>query len=99
MKISTALIKRLFAEHSEPPGCIDDLNIFLLFERLPFHRFHIDDLTTLVIANEPELSPFHRIPLKNIHAIVDNIDSVILVLHASIIAFAKAYPHTFFHLR
>lgn len=87
--ISEKNISDLYRKYSRRPKSPDELDFALLFESVPDEQaFKVDGTALIINALEPE-SPFHRIPLKCIHSIVNCGDSVAIVLHSSIIFINK----------
>ncbi len=83
-------IDSLYKQYKNPPATPDDLDIDLLFKYLlDFHDIAIDDHGNLIINSIPAESPFHKIPLKHVHAIVEFESRVAIVLHSSIIFLNK----------
>lgn len=87
--INKKVIESLYKKYSKRPSSPDELDIALLFEGPhPMHDIFID-ADEIVINSISSTSPFHRIPLRGVHAIVDFEEQVALVLHSSIIFLSK----------
>lgn len=87
--INNKVIETLYKRYNKRPASTDDLNIALLFEAAhPMHDVFIDGDEIVINSVDPD-SPFHRIPLKGVHAIIDFEEQVALVLHSSIIFLSK----------
>lgn len=87
--INKKVIDTLYKRYDKRPSSPDDLDIALLFEGVhPMHNIVIDG-DEIVINSIPADSPFHRIPLRGVHAIVEFEESVAIVLHSSIIFLSK----------
>ncbi|MDE5811714.1 MAG: hypothetical protein K2H61_05345 [Muribaculaceae bacterium] len=93
--ISKKVIDQLYKQYNRRAQSIDQLNIPLLFEAVnPNHGIEFDG-EDLVINSVESDSPFHRIPMRGIHEIVEFEDVVAIVLHSSIIFLSRHadYPH------
>lgn len=87
--INKKVIDALYKRYDKRPSSLDDLDIALLFEGVhPVHNIVIDG-DEIVINSVPADSPFHRILLRGVHAIVEFEESVAIVLHSSIIFLSK----------
>lgn len=87
--ISEKVINQLYRKYNRRPKSIDELNFPLLFESAHVdHAIRIDG-DTLHINGLDDNSPFKRIPVRGIHAIVDFDESVAIVLHSSILFISK----------
>lgn len=80
-------VNTLYKIYNKAPRSIDELNMALLFDYAAEHHTVIidPDSEELVINSITPASPFHSLPLRNIHAIVPFEDWVAIVLHSSII--------------
>ena len=98
--ITEKVIKDLYKTYKKRPASADELDIGLLFEHLiDNHDFSIDDEAHLIINSFPTDSPFHRIALNHIHAIVEFEHKIAIVLHSSIIFLNKNDSRTYIHIR
>lgn len=98
--ITEKVIESLYKKYNKRPKSADALDIALLFERLiDSHGIAIDDEAHLIINSFPPESPFHRIALKNIHAIVEFEHKIAIVLHSSIIFLNKRDSRSYIHIR
>lgn len=98
--LTKAVIDSLYRKFDKRPPTPDELDIALLFEHLmDTHEVMIDDQATLVINSLPPSSPFHALPLRNIHAIVNFEDEVVIVLHSSLVILDKNTPRVYINLR
>lgn len=98
--ITQKVIDELYKTFKNPPESADELEIELLFAHLlDFHDIQIDDNANLVIANLPETSPFHTIPLSHIHAITEFENKIAIVLHSSILFLNKNDNRSHVHIR
>lgn len=98
--ITEKVINKLYKTYNRRPESADDLDIGLLFENLiEHHDIQIDDAAHLIINSLPAGSPFHRISLNRIHAIVEFEHKVAIVLHSSIIFLNKHDNQTHVHIR
>ncbi len=98
--LTKEVISELYRKYKKLPSSPDELDIASLFEHL--HKSHdvsIDDEGNLVIHGVDENSPFHAIPLRNIHAIVNFEEEVAIVLHSTIIILDKKDSNVYVNLR
>lgn len=91
--ITRKVIQTLYKKYRTRPESPDFLDIPLLFDAASQnHHISIDmdgPVDSLVIGSVSPDSPFHRIPLEKIHAIVPFEEWVAIVLHSSIIFLNK----------
>lgn len=98
--ITTKVIEQLYKNYKRPPASPDELDVDLLFQYLlDNHDIAFDDNANLVIGNFPDNSPFHSIPLKNIHAIVEFDRKIAIVFHSSILFLNKYDNGSHLHVR
>ena len=100
--ITRKVIQTLYKKYRKLPDSPDCLDIPLLFECAPQHNIKIDmdgPLDTMVIGSVDPASPFHRIPLERIHAIVKFEEWVAVVLHSSIIFLNRKSPRVSIHVQ
>lgn len=98
--LTKEVFNSLYKTYNKRPASVDELDIALLFEHLfEFHEVNIDQNGNLTLDNLPPASPFHKIPLRNIHAIVNFEDEVAIVMHSSVIILEKKSPKVHIHLR
>lgn len=87
--ITKEVIQTLYRKYNKKPKSPDFLDMPLLFDyAAEHHNIQIDmdgPVEALVINSIEKSSPFHRIPLDRIHAIVPFEQWIAVVLHASII--------------
>lgn len=85
--ITKQVINTLYKKYDKLPKSPDCLDFGLLFDTTAgHHNINVDiDSNELVIQDLGEYSPFYKIPLSNIHAIVPFEEWVAIVLHSSII--------------
>lgn len=97
--ITKHVIDSLYNKFPRRPDSPDELNIGALFgDVFEVHGLRLDE-NNLVISSIDEKSPFHRIPLRNIHEIVDFADHVAIVMHSSIIFLRKEAPQVHINVR
>ncbi|MDE6207643.1 MAG: hypothetical protein K2M55_07525 [Muribaculaceae bacterium] len=91
--ITRKVIDTLYKKYRKLPESPDMLDIPLLFEyAAEHHNITIDmegPVDALIINSIDSDSPFHRIPLERIHAIVPFEEWVAIVLHSSIIFLSR----------
>lgn len=98
--LTKEVIDLLYKKYDSRPESPDELDIALLFEHLfEMHDPQIDAEGNLVVASISPESPFHSIPLRNVHAIVNFEDEVAIVLHSSIVILLKNEPKVYINLR
>lgn len=85
--ITRDLIKTLYKKYKKAPKSVDLLNLALLFDyAAKHHNIMIDPETEeLTIGSIDPASPFHRISIRRINAIVPFEEWVAIVMHSSII--------------
>lgn len=87
--IQKKVIDAIYRKFRNRPASPDELNIPLLFEKLPEETKIEVDGGDLVINSVDPMSPFHRIPVSHIHAIIDFDETVAIVLHSAIVFLSK----------
>lgn len=98
--ITKRVIDELYKKYDRRPAGIEDLNIGLLFDyAADHHDISIDEEGFLVIESVDHNSPFRRIPLRGVHAIVPFEDVVAIVMHSSIVFLSKNGPEVNVHVR
>lgn len=97
--IQKKAIESIYKKYKKRPASPDELDIPLLFEQLPFEAGVEIDGSDLVLGSVENNSPFHRIPVRNIHAIVNLDETVAIVLRASIIFISKDDGSVSVHLK
>ncbi len=98
--ITEKVIDTLYKTYKDRPASADELDIALLFENLmDTHEIAIDDEAHLIINSIPVGSPFHRLSLNRIHAIVEFENKIAIVLHSSIIFLNKKDSRSHIHIR
>ncbi len=101
--ITNQVIETLYKKYRKLPESPDCLDIPLLFDSTAgFHNVSIDmesDVDSLIINSIDVASPFHRIALDKIHAIVPFEEWIAVVLHSSIIFLNRKSPKVSIHIR
>ena len=99
--ISRKIIDSLYKRYNKPPKSIDMLNLVLLFDyAAEHHKVYIDpDTEELIIPSVSPESPFHKIAIKRINAIVPFEEWVAIVLHSSIVFLNRLSPKVAVDLR
>lgn len=101
--ITRKVIQTLYKKYRKLPESPDYLDMALLFEyAAEHHNISIDmdgPVDSLIIRSIDPDSPFHRIPLERIHAIVPFEEWVAIVLHSSIIFLNKKSSRVSVHVR
>lgn len=98
--ITQKVIDSLYKTYKKRPASADELDIGLLFEiPVEHHDIEIDDNANLLINSLPEFSPFRKLSLNRINAIVEFENRVAVVLTSSIIFLNKTDNKSFIHIR
>lgn len=97
--IQKKVIDSIYKKFNNRPASPDELDIPLLFEKLPAETAIEIERDKLVINSIESTSPFHSIPINNIHAIAEFDEAVAIVLHSSIIFIAKEDGSVSVHLK
>lgn len=101
--ITREVINTLYKKYSKAPSDVDSLDIPLLFDyAADHHNISIDmegKVDALIIGSVEPNSPFHRIPLRRIHAIVPFEEWVAIVLHSSIIFLNRKSSKVSIHIK
>lgn len=97
--IQKKVIEAIYKKCSKRPASPDELNIPLLFEKLPEETMIEVDGNDIVIGSISSNSPFYRIPVNHIHAILEFDEAVAIVLHSSILFLSKEDGSLHVHLR
>ncbi len=97
--IQKKVIDAIYKKYKKRPASPDELDIPLLFEKLPFEANIEIDGNDLIINTVEASSPFHSIPIGNIHAIVEFDEAIAIVLRASIIFLSKDDGSAHVHLK
>lgn len=97
--LTKKVIETLYRKFNRRPESVYDLNLSLLFDYLmENHGLELDEEFLTINSIEPE-SPFHAIPLRHIHEIVEFGDDIAIILHSSIIFLGKHTPSVYIHLK
>ncbi len=85
--ISNDVINSIYKKYASRPKSYDCLDFATLFEKAGEHHGIMVDPETeeLEIGSIAPNSPFHKIPLRNIHAFVPFEEWVAIVMHSSIV--------------
>lgn len=101
--ITKQVIQALYKKYRKLPESPDYLDMPLLFDYASeHHNITIDmdgPVDTLIINSIDASSPFHRIALERIHAIVPFEEWVAIVLHSSIIFLNRKSSKVSIHIR
>lgn len=99
--ITKKVIDSLYKKYSKRPKSADCLDFVLLFDGVSEqHAVNVDiETDTLLIGSIDPASPFHRLPLSRIHAIVPFEDWVAIVLHSSIVFLNKNNNKVSVHIK
>lgn len=97
--ITQKTINEIYKKHANRPESPDDLNIFLLFEGVhPDHEIMFEGNDIIINSVSPS-SPFHRISLDKVNAIIEFEENVAIVLHSSIIFLSKKDNKVSIHIK
>lgn len=97
--IQKKVIDSIYKKFRKRPVSPDELDIPLLFEKVPIETAIEIDGDQLVINSIESSSPFHSIPVSHIHAIIEFDEAVAIVLHSSIIFISKEDGSVHVHLK
>lgn len=87
--IQKKVIDSIYKKFKKRPASPDELDIPLLFEKVPIEAAIEIEGNDLLINSIESSSPFHKIPIRNIHAIIEFDEAVAIVMHSSIIFISK----------
>ncbi|MBO5780014.1 MAG: hypothetical protein J6R27_02775 [Muribaculaceae bacterium] len=97
--ITNKVINEIYHRYRKRAASPDKLSTPLLFESAsPDHNISIEN-EEVIIGSVDAMSPFHRIPLRVIHAIVEFDTQVIIVLHSSMLFLSKFDNHVAAHIK
>jgi len=97
--IQKKVIDAIYKKYRRRPASPDELNIPLLFEELPEEaRIEIDG-NNIIFGSISPSSPFHKIPVGHMHAIIDFDEAVAIVLHSSIVFISKEDGSAYVHIK
>lgn len=96
--VTKKVIETLYKQFNRPPKEADELNISLLFDYAFENHGIVIDENDLYIGSINPASPFARIPLRNIHAIVEFENLIAIVLPTAIIFLNKENSDVSIHL-
>ena len=87
-------INEIYRKYKKTPGSVDELNIATLFDDTAiYHDIMIDPETnTMTLGSIDSSSPFHKLPLDRINAILGFEEWVAIVMHSSIIFLNRKSP-------
>ena len=98
--ITREVIDTLYKKYSKAPSSLD---MPLLFDyAAEHHNITIDmdgPVDFMIINSIDPASPFHKIPLARIHAIVPFEEWIAIVLHSSIIFLSRKSPKSSIHIK
>jgi len=98
--IQKKVIDAIYKKYRNRPASPDELNIPLLFEKLPEEAMiEIDSSNNIIIGCIDSRSPFYKIPVANVHAIIEFDEAVAIVLHSSIIFISKEDGQVHVHMK
>ncbi len=101
--ITKQVIDALYKKYRKRPESPDCLDMPLLFEAAAeHHNISIDmegPVDSLIIRSVDPMSPFHRLPLEKIHAIVPFEEWVAIVMHSSIIFLSTKSSKVSVHIK
>ena len=97
--IQTKVINAIYKKYKNRPASPDELDIPLLFEKLPDEAGVSIEDDRIVFNSVNPSSPFHSIPVNHIHAIVEFDEAVAIVLHSSILFISKEDGSANIHIK
>lgn len=92
--ITRDIVNTLYKKYKKPPKSVDLLNLAMLFDYASkHHNIFIDPETEeLTIGSIDPNSPFHRLPVKRINAIVPFEEWITIVMPNSIVFLNRKDP-------
>lgn len=99
LMITKKVIDTLYKKYRSRPDSPDELNIGLLFDYVFENHGLIINENELIINSVDPSSPFHAIPLRHIHEIVEFGEDIAIVLHSSIIFLKKEDNRVNIHVK
>lgn len=99
--ITADVINAIYKQYPKRPASFDLLDFATLFEKAGEHHDILVDpeAEELIIGSIAPESPFHVIPLKNIHAFVPFENWVAIAMHSSVIFLSSKDNKVSVHLR
>lgn len=99
--ITGQVIDTLYKQYKKRPESPDELDISILFgsDLADIHALTISSEDKLIIGSIDPASPFHSIPMRNIHAIVEFERWVAVILLSSIIFLNRTEPKVFLNIK
>ncbi|MBD5224898.1 MAG: hypothetical protein HDS68_02880 [Bacteroidales bacterium] len=97
--IQKKVIDAIYKKCSKRPVSPDELDIPLLFEKLPEETMIEIDGNDIIIGSIDSRSPFYRVPVNHIHAILEFDEAIAIVLHSTILFLSKDDGSLHVHLR
>ena len=101
--ITRKVIQALYRKYRNLPESPDCLDMALLFDGAgEHHNISVDmdgAVDSLVIGSISPESPFHRLPLERIHAIVPFEEWVAIVMHSSVVFLNRNSPKVSVNVR
>lgn len=99
--ISSEVISSIYKQFPKRPNSIDELDFATLFEKAGInHDILVDPETEeLTIASISPQSPFHKIPLKNVHAFVPFENWIAIAMHSSIVFLSSKDNKVSIHIK
>ena len=102
--ITQQVINAIYKQYPKAAKSLDCLDMPLLFDSVGTrHNISVDMddnmNAELIIGSVDEKSPFHRLPMHHIHAIIPFEDWVAIVMHSSIIFLNKQDNRVSIHIK
>ena len=97
--IQKKVIDAIYKKYRRRPASPDELNIPLLFEKLPEEAGIEIDGGKIVVNSIDSRSPFHKIPVSHIHAIIEFDEAIAIVLHSAILFLSKEDGSAHVHIK
>lgn len=92
-------IDEIYKKYRKRTKSTDELNLSLLFSKLPAEAKVAVSDTAIILGTVDECSPFHEILLKHVNGIVDFIESVAIILPSSILFISKDNGEVHVHIK
>lgn len=97
--LTKKVIDSLYKKYNSRPDSVFDLDLSLLFDYLiENHGIELNEESLIINSVSPD-SPFHIIPLRHIHAIVEFADDIAVILPTSIIFLRKHDASVNIHIK
>lgn len=97
--ITKEVIKDIYTQYNKPNSNLEDLNIPYFLKLLEHHHNLKYDGDELIFEDMEDFSPFRRILVKNLHAIIEFSKMVAFVFPNHILFLGKRSPELSVHFK